>query len=330
MDRRLGMGIAAGLVLAAVLAWLLPKAPAPVQGLPAPEPEPVDAVPSRRPAGGEVAEAKVEAEAAPEVPRTPVEVALERVAEAAGDGIVRCPLPPGAPEGLPRGFTRAERVGRMVVATVSQPEGRALLHRPRVELPPDATDDEIREAVEIGNAPPYATAVWSGAFPGEQGRCHVEPVEYVTLSGRVDFLDGPIRGSLHGCGGSRSVDEEGRFAFDAPLGPPCGLSFRSKGMGGEVMVDPAAPPAEIVVPEQPERPMAERLDEMRAEVEYLTTTPDPVVLALEEEGLSAEVEATLREWAEAQAAEREVRIESLAHMADFFEEALAKREAEGE
>jgi hypothetical protein len=259
-------------------------------------------------------------EEVPAEPDPPSVAALALVAEAAGEGVVRCALPPGAPDGLPRGFRRAERHGRVVVASVEQPEGRALLKAYSPPLPDDPDDDELREHLERAHAPPFATAVWHDAWPGEEGRCTVEPVEQVTLRGRIDFVDGPVAGQLHGCGGSRPVNDDGTFEVVVDVGPPCGLSFRDKGMGGEVMVDPASPPAEIVVPEPAERSMAERLDVLREELEYLQSTPDPVALALEADDLDDEVRAVLTEWEASERAEREVRIESLARMADFFEE----------
>jgi len=249
--------------------------------------------------------------------------ALEVVAEVAGEGVIECLLPPDAPPGFPRGFDNAHRSGRRLTARVEAPTGRVVLQPLLPDLPVGGTDEELREWAAIRDAT-IGIAVWEGAHPGERGRCVVEPVEQVHVVGRIAFLDEPVDGTLHGCGGSFPVDAEGRFSFDIPAGPPCGLSFRDKNVGEPLMIDPLNLPAELIVPEV-DRDIVDHLDHVREQLEQLQAMADPYALALEEPELTDEVRALLGEQKAEHDAHVEDRIEHLAFSADFFESALEKR-----
>lgn len=307
---RRAVGGAALLLAAGGLVWwgrpdaapTLPPRPAPM-GLPAPER--ADAPPS-------------EPREAPEpAPQAPVALrALQRVAEAAGEGWVACQLPADAPDGVPRGLGRGVRQGDTLVARVVDPSGVVALRAAVPDPPPGADDEALAAVLALRDAPPFAVARWAGAWPGEEGTCTVEPVRWAWVEGRVAFVHGPVDGRVHGCGGSHAVEADGRFAFEAVEGPPCALSFRDRGLGGEVWVVPGSGRF-VTLPEGSPDDDAMRLDALRAELAALQAAADPVDRALEQ-GVDADEAALLRRWQADERAERAVRIEALARMVAYL------------
>lgn len=245
--------------------------------------------------------------------------ALQVLADVTGDTVIRCVLPPDAPEGLPRGFDRAHREGRVLVATVPDADGLANLQAPSLPFPDKgSTDEENAAYIASRKVPPFGTAIW------EDGACRVETPREVVVPGRVVFLDGPRTGTVNGCGGGFPVADDGSFEVITLEGPPCGLEFMTSNMGEPVMLDRRNPPAEVVVRERENPPMSERLAGLQAELDRLNTMADPFAVALEDPGLDDATRAQLEAWQAEDQAERDERIHDLDWMIAFF----AKHEAD--
>ena len=130
----------------------------------------------------------------------------------------------------------------------------------------------------------------------------------VAVEGRVE---GRTSGTVHGCGRSANLREEGFFTLEVPLGPPCQVAYASQGMGVGPWVDPADPPELLVLEPLPAPSMAERMAQLRAEIQVLEDSPDPVDVVLDEPTLDPEVRALLERWSNDLHRERAIEIDGL-------------------
>ena len=327
--RWVGAAIAVALVVALLLLW--DRGEEATEPSPPPVPTPSQALPPPPAAPAEPAPADPPTEATPFTPRGPEEEALAALADATGDGLVRCDLGPDAPEEPMAPFRRYHLDGTVLTALVSDPAGLALVH----PAPPPGEllleDAEAWTAALEASQRAALVLEWGDAWPGELGWCAVEAPRTVTLSGRAvphpDAEREPL--VVTGCGGeAATIADDLTFTKVVDRGPPCMLEVNSENMGSGQMVERTTDVAGLVLHQTVgggPGDMADLLDARREELEELRTMADPLATAAEVPGLSDEARALLAGWADDDAAEAAERLKLLESSAAFFEAAAAQQ-----
>jgi hypothetical protein len=225
-DRRRAGWLAALVLSAAVVGWRFTP-DRPVDRAPRPSRE---APPAATPAPGAPAG---RTEAAPSPAPDPERVALEVVAEAAGQGVVECRLPEVvfAPvEVYHDDIAEFQLAGTVLRFRTGAPSGIAALDQGAPDF--GRTDDEYLAAIR-----PFAIVTWTDAGPGKGADCRVDGPRPVRLAGRLEGPATTARRGVVGCEGrGLRVDAEGRFEQLTWAGPPC--RFHAASVAGGL--DPAA------------------------------------------------------------------------------------------
>ncbi|MCB9674115.1 MAG: hypothetical protein H6737_03310 [Alphaproteobacteria bacterium] len=199
-----------------------------------------------------------------------VNEALQAVGEAAGHGVIGCPLPDGIDRGAVLwGASRQERTGDVIRATVPEAAGAA-------PIGVSATD-------------PVAVAVWRDAWPGEAGVCTVEPRSL--LEHRVTVEGGPAELALSGTCHEALMDE-GVLFVRQPAWLPCTVVAKGGGLRGELRIAAEEPTNDLVLAMAPDDGTAtEPVPPAMAAL-----TPAQIDDALESPGLSPGARVILKLW----------------------------------
>lgn len=248
------VGLAAVLIalLALILWWLA--------GGDSTDPAVDPVVTAPRPVGRPIAPGGVvgeEPEAAPA--DEPALDAMAALAAVDGRGYVRCVV--GEVVSGPvraAGLVRPRVSGGVLVAEVEEAAGSSVLYADLGSGVLEVREATLGEDGQLVIAPlgeaaaareddataPRARLTWSGAAPGHQGTCRVEPAKPVELT--VRSADGRPTGGVStvGCAvlQSRSADGDGRYLVRATAGMPCEVSLTrvKRDEEGEIVVLEAA------------------------------------------------------------------------------------------
>lgn len=226
----------------------------------------------------------------------PYERALRVVADYAGEGLLRCDVGEMMEDGPATGLRRAHVEGGVLIAAVEDPSGRA-----KISLPGDPP-----------NAAPRAVVRWSGAWPGESGRCQVLAPERITVSGRV-LVDGQgVQAEVgNAVEGTVRTGPDGSFVAECWLGADCPLAARRSfgqpwGPFETVVADGPVEGIALSLTAEPERDLKTFLEDQVAEDERLARSPDPLALALSDPTLPDEAKDLVSAWLDEQSEARQI------------------------
>ena len=218
------------------------------------------------------------------------------VAEYSGEGVIHCTVGRQMLDGAPRGLRRAQVQDGVLVATVQQPAGHALVRGPF-----DAMTDDPRFVVR-----------WREAWPGERGGCEVSVPERVPVDGWLVRRDGAAvaTGEVRTELGVWPVLADGTFEASCWYQLPCTVQGRARPGASwsrphTLVPDGPMYGVELVLTRPPAS--ADVLETLEAEVVVEAAAEamvDPFVLALADPRLPPASRPTVEAWHRQEASKR--------------------------